>query len=270
MRYLILSDIHANADALQAVETATAGKYDRVVCLGDLVGYGAEPNQVIDWMRERATVVIRGNHDRIAAGLDDVTLLNESARAAILWTQKALTPENRDYLASLPPGPQTIDGDFQIVHGSPADEDEYLFLTSQFARVFPRLETTVSFFGHTHVQGGFLGRRSLQVEVPLETQEPGHLTAQHRGFSGIFEVDRMPLNRTEAEFRLITGAFHLLNPGAVGQPRDRNVRAGYCLYDSERQVVLYGRAAYDVASAQAKILKAGLPERQAERLAVGA
>src|SRR5438045_384208 len=122
--YLILSDIHANLEALEAVLAAAAGQYDRILCLGDLVGYGADPNAVVEWTRENARVTIRGNHDRAAAGIDSLEYFNPTARLSTHWTRNALTQGNREFLLQLPRGPLPSEG-FDLVHGSPADEDEY-------------------------------------------------------------------------------------------------------------------------------------------------
>jgi predicted phosphodiesterase len=120
VRYLILSDIHANWEALETVLDRATGKYDEVLCCGDLIGYGADPNAVCDWCRAHVKVVVRGNHDKASVGLEDLEWFNPVAKAAALWTQAALTPENAEYVRNLPQGPITMDG-FQIIHGSPLD-----------------------------------------------------------------------------------------------------------------------------------------------------
>jgi hypothetical protein len=125
VRYLILSDIHANWEGLEAVLEHAAGKYDQVLCCGDLIGYGADPNAVTEWVRAHAAAVVRGNHDKASVGLDDLEWFNPVARAAAVWTQRELTPENAAYIRNLPKGPLMLDG-FQVVHGSPLDEDEYI------------------------------------------------------------------------------------------------------------------------------------------------
>ena len=130
MRYLLLSDIHSNDDALAAVlARARRRGFDRVVILGDFVGYGAEPNAVLDRLRRvrKEKIVIRGNHDKVVCGLDDGELFNPVALQAARWTEKALTPRNREFLEELPLGPRAVDGAFAICHGSPRDEDAYIF-----------------------------------------------------------------------------------------------------------------------------------------------
>ena len=126
MRYLIVSDLHANLESLKAVLSAVENRYDRVVCCGDLVGYGPDPNPVVDWVRANAVAVIRGNHDKACCGVTEAEDFNQVARTAALWTRQRLTAENLAYLRALPAGPLEVDG-FQIVHGSVQDEDEYLY-----------------------------------------------------------------------------------------------------------------------------------------------
>ncbi len=245
MAYLILSDIHSNLEALQAVLKDAEGRYDRILCLGDLVGYGADPNAVVDWVKENATASIRGNHDKACVGLVALELFNGSARVSAEWTERQLTKENLDFLSRLPRGPLAYADhpgatSFDLVHGSPLDEDEYLLGASDLLRVYGELSTTLTFFGHTHVQGGFLlangGVKALAGQGVMEL-EPQH--------------------------------FWLINPGSVGQPRDRDPRAAYALYSPESQSVEYRRTAYDIHGAAAKIRAAGLPERLASRLYEG-
>lgn len=244
MPYLILSDIHGNGDALRAVLEDAQGHYDHLLSLGDLVGYGAEPNAVVDWARASALSAIRGNHDRACTGLDSIEHYNADARASALWTRSTLTPENLEYLQRLPRGPLPISctqGNFDMVHGSPLDEDDYLITLNDVAQMRAHLETQLSFFGHTHIQGGFLvARGGVKRIVPgrvLEL-EPDH--------------------------------FYLVNPGSVGQPRDGDPRAAYALYSPEERAVEFRRVDYNVAKAAEKICEAGLPESLAARLHRGA
>ncbi len=125
MRYLIISDIHANWEALQAVLNSAKGEYDRVLCCGDLVGYGADPNATVEWARANLSTVVRGNHDRACVGLDDLEWFNPVAKAAAIWSMSAITEENAAYIRSLPKGPLAVE-DFHVAHGSPLDEDEYM------------------------------------------------------------------------------------------------------------------------------------------------
>jgi len=244
MRYLILSDIHANWEALEAVLKDAEGAYDTIVCLGDIVGYGADPNPVADWVREHVATVIRGNHDKVCCGLEDPTLFNPIAEQAARWTFGALSPENRAFLRELARGPVEENG-FLMVHGSVLDEDEYLLDPRDTVLQFVNARGKPVFFGHTHVQGGF-----LLWKVGEESR------------SAAFQPDGTSL-------RLQPGRGQLVNPGSVGQPRDMNWLAAYALYDSDREVVEFRRCEYDLATAQKKIRDAGLPPALADRLAVG-
>jgi predicted phosphodiesterase len=245
VRYLILSDIHANLEALNAVLEQSAGAWDVVVCCGDLVGYGADPNAVVEWIHANCPTVVRGNHDRASTGMDDLEWFNPVARAAALWTLQALSEENAEYIRGLPRGPLMLDG-FQVVHGSPFDEDEYVIAAAEAGNAFGYLETRLAFFGHTHVQGGFIWNRS-RVETILR-----------------------PAADSDSEFLDIDpDCAYLINPGSVGQPRDGDPRAGYVTYDAESRRVRYCRVAYDILGAQKKIQDAGLPPILADRLSVG-
>jgi predicted phosphodiesterase len=239
VRYLILSDIHANWEALQAVLERAAGKYDEILCCGDLIGYGADPNQVCDWCRANVKVVVRGNHDKASVGLEDLEWFNPVAKAAALWTQ------NADYIRSLPQGPLTVDG-FQIIHGSPLDEDEYMIGASDAAQLFSYLSTSVAFFGHTHLQGGFIWNQSR-----IET------------------IGKPGPRRNEEVLEIDPDCAYMINPGSVGQPRDADARAAYVVYDPEAHQLYYYRCPYNVEKTQEKIVQAGLPPLLAERLAVG-
>ena len=245
MRYLILSDIHANWEALQAVLSQAASDYDRIVCCGDLVGYGADPDPVTEWVQSNVAATVRGNHDKAAAGLEDLEWFNPVARQSAVWTQGAMKSGNIAFLRDLIKGPERVNG-FQILHGSPVDEDEYVVTALEVAQISPYLDTTVSFFGHTHLQGGFMCHRNGVIH--LRGVEPDSLVET---------------------FELENDVNYLINPGSVGQPRDGDPRAAYATYEPESRLVALRRAEYDVAKAQQKILKAGLPELLAARLEVG-
>ncbi len=165
MRYLVLSDLHANLEALQAVLAITQGEYEQVVCCGDLVGYGPDPDPVVDWVREQVTDVIRGNHDKACCGVTDAEDFNDAARMTAFWTRDRLKPENLQYLQNLPQGPAAVANQFAILHGSPQDEDEYITTCAEASESIRFLRHQVSFFGHTHLQGGFLQNTSRAVEV---------------------------------------------------------------------------------------------------------
>ena len=249
MRYLIVSDLHANLEGLQAVLSAVENRYDRVVCCGDLVGYGPDPNAVVDWVRANVVAVIRGNHDKASCGVTDAENFNQLARTAALWTRQQLTPENLAYLRALLVGPLEVDG-FQIVHGSVQDEDEYLFNVADARPQFSHLDYQLTFFGHTHMQGGFLHHGGGDVRAVYPSFQMG--------------VASKNLDLEERE-------QYLLNPGAVGQPRDGDNRAACVIYtrDGELGQVEYWRVPYDIGATQQKMLEAGLPEVLATRLSLG-
>src|ERR1039457_3684517 len=165
VRYLIISALHATLEALTAALAQSAGGYDRTLCCGDLVGYGADPNPVCDWVRLNCAVVVRGNHDRGCTGQDDLEWFIPVARQAAIWTQQALSPENAEYILGLPQGPVTVEA-FQIFHGSPYDEDEYVVAACEANQAFAYLETRVAFFGPPHMQGGFIWTQSGGEPTP--------------------------------------------------------------------------------------------------------
>ncbi len=242
MRYLVISDLHGNWEALSAVLRDAIDQYDQVLCCGDIVGYGADPNPVTEWVREHATAVIRGNHDRACSTLTGIEWFNPLAQAATRWTHQALTDENRVWLSQLPHGPVRVE-DFQIVHGSPVDEDEYLVSLHEAREAFGFTEQHLTFFGHTHIQGGFEQRQNRSVQWnPADLRFPKM-------------VDDV--------------ASYLVNPGSVGQPRDNDQRAGYALFDRASRILDLRRARYDIVTAQHKIVNAGLPEPLAIRLGFG-
>jgi len=246
VRYLVLSDIHGNIDALDAVlEEASREAIDWVLVLGDLVGYGAGPNEVIDRLLglEQPTVVIRGNHDKVLATPDLGERFNSVAREAVRWTAEELTVDHLEYLEGLPQGPLEIAPGMFICHGSPLDEDEYVLALEDAAAVFARHQGALTFFGHTHIPTCFA---ASQGELLL-----------------------LDLGGEEANLRLETGTRYLANPGSVGQPRDEDPRAAYCVFDTSIAELGWRRCAYPVGVAQRRILAAGLPEVLAYRLAVG-
>lgn len=252
MRYLVISDIHSNLEALEAVVAAAAGAYGQIVCCGDLVGYGADPNPVVEWVRDHASIIVRGNHDKACCGIEEPDNFNPEARYSALWTRKQLSPASREYLRSLPSGPVDCPDGFSIFHGSPRDEDEYIHFAQDAGEVIGFVRQRVSFFGHTHLQGGFfrLGK-AVTEEVRLASSPSNETGIAARG-----------------KLELKPDATYLLNPGAAGQPRDRDWRAAFAIYDTNG-FVAYGRAAYDAETALKKIRAAGLPDFHAARLQFG-
>lgn len=246
MRYLILSDIHANLDALEAVLSALPpGAWDRLVVLGDLVGYGAAPNAVIDRIRELDPVaIIRGNHDKASCGIEDGSNFNHVARLAAQWTCATLTPENREYLRSLPAGPLALDDRVEICHGSPFDEDHYIFDADDAQRALDAGDRQLCLFGHTH--------------LPVVFRRSG---TTYDGF--------IPEGDAEVELSLEEGIRYVVNPGSVGQPRDGDPRAAFGIYDTRGPSLILWRVSYAVDAAQRRIMAAGLPATLANRLAVG-
>ncbi len=251
MRYLILSDIHANWEALQAVRAHVRRKrFDRVVFLGDAVGYGASPNRVVDWLRSLGTDLdaVRGNHDRVCAGLDSADYFNRYAREAAVWTLEQLHERNLEYLKSLPEGPLVLSDEVAICHGSSIDEDAYVFSAYDAQIAFAGLPHRTILFGHTHVPSMFMLR-----------EQNGSQTLKVRLLTG----RRMVLD-------LDDDCRYLINPGSVGQPRDRDPRASYALLDAEQRRMYFYRVSYRATESRRRIVASGLPPVLGDRLLYGA
>jgi diadenosine tetraphosphatase ApaH/serine/threonine PP2A family protein phosphatase len=244
MRCLVLSDIHANIDALDRVLADAAVHGDlQVLLLGDLVGYGAEPNAVIDRLRDLPiAAAIRGNHDRAASGLDDAENFNETARASAAATGRILTARNREYLKELPAGPLAFSALTEICHGTPFDEDAYVFDEMDAVYALRAASRPLCLFGHTHSP---FAARLRGEDLEFLDVAPGDALA-------VAEDSRL-----------------LVNVGSVGQPRDGDPRAGYGILDEEARTVTCYRVAYPIERAQARIREAGLPEALAKRLGLG-
>jgi predicted phosphodiesterase len=247
LRYLILSDMHANWSAFEAVlRRARRKRFDAVLVLGDLVGYGAAPNQVVEAVRKLGPrlFTVRGNHDKVVSGIDTGANFNQTALTAAQWTSTRLTPANLRYVRDLPKGPIQIEPGLAICHGSPLDEDTYVFSDVDAWEIFSNFPMPVTFFGHTHIpslfslEGRMLGVRALRGRTGTVYLQPG--------------------------------GRYLVNPGSIGQPRDRDPRASYMTYDSERRIVRWHRVEYAIDEAQRRIRRAGLPGSLADRLALGA
>ena len=245
MRYLIFTDIHGNLEAFNALlKFIQKRKIDHFVCLGDLVGYGASPNDTIQKVRSlRPLSIIRGNHDKAVSEFDSIETFNPIAAASIFWTKKKILRKNAEFLGHLKKGPQIVNDLFTICHGAPFDEDYYIFGEFDAAEAFDYLKLPLCFFGHTHFPFVYT-RRDTTVE-------------------GTF------LEGNSNEVKLEKGVTYLINPGSVGQPRDRNPRAAFAIYDSDLHVIKFFRLEYDIDDAQEKILKANLPPALAERLSLG-
>jgi diadenosine tetraphosphatase ApaH/serine/threonine PP2A family protein phosphatase len=244
MRYLVLSDIHANIDALDTV-LADAGRHGdaAILLLGDLVGYGADPNGVIDRVRGlRVAASVRGNHDRVVSGLDGADDFNDAARESASRTAEALTEDNREYLRSLPAGPLAVDELVEICHGTPFDEDAYVFDEMDAVYALRAASRPLCLFGHTHSP---LALSMAGDEVAFTAVTPG------------------------ATFTLKDGVRYLINVGSVGQPRDGDPRAAYGIVSTEQREITCYRVEYPVDRAQARIRAAGLPAALARRLGLG-
>ena len=248
MRFLILSDIHGNIDALEAVlARAPRDSYDRLLVLGDLVGYGANPNEVVDRIFDlKPDVIIRGNHDKVATGVEGTDSFKRVSTEAARWPQQALTPENRERVAALPAGPKNADRDVEVCHGTPFDENTYVFNEDGAVRALESAHRPICFFGHTHVPVAYV-QKGTDLSV-LHLQPGGPETTV---------VNISKKNR------------YLVNPGSIGQPRDTDPRASYATYDSRKQRIEIRRVPYRIDLAQQRITEAGLPESLAFRLGLG-
>jgi predicted phosphodiesterase len=252
MRYLVLSDIHSNIEALQVVLRRVRRKrFDGIVVLGDLVGYGADPNATVDAVRKlRRMCIIRGNHDKVCSGVEGGEMFNRIALESARWTEKKLLPRHRKWLAGLPRGPVEVNDFFSISHGTPLDEDAYIFGELEALNMFQHFRTPICFFGHSHFPVIF----GLDDEC-LTTHVPSHKNANANGEA--FRVKLRPNTR------------YLINPGSIGQPRDGDSRASFGILDTKRMTMAIHRASYPIKKTQQKIRDAGLPTPLADRLALG-
>jgi diadenosine tetraphosphatase ApaH/serine/threonine PP2A family protein phosphatase len=241
VRYAIVSDVHGNLEALDAVLADVAGRVDAILCLGDVVGYGADPRACIERLAERAQVITAGNHEHGVAGLLDLGWFNAYARAAAEWTRERLDDDHRSYLAALPLVAQVDDA--TLVHASPDHPGEWDYLVSaeDGFRAFAAFTTRLCFVGHSHRPGVW----SLGSTGPAWIPGAADIDLEH-------------------------GRRYIVNVGSVGQPRDRDSRAAYALWDTEGGTVVIRRVPYDVGAARRKIVAGGLPQYLADRLAWGA
>jgi predicted phosphodiesterase len=251
VRLLLLSDIHSNLEALEACLDA-APEYDRVACLGDLVGYGGSPNQTVELLRAMEPICVRGNHDRTCCGTEEITSFNAAAADAANWTRNELSDRNLDWLRQLPRGP-VRDRDWagvQFVHGSPIDEDAYIASPFGASEALELSPCHLTFFGHTHIQCAYARPHDIA----------GPLVPERLNSASSAQISRLKLN---------PALKYLVNPGSVGQPRDRDRRAAFAVYDNGEREILFYRVPYDIAGAQVRILEAGLPKMLAMRLDEG-
>ena len=241
MKILIISDIHANLTALEAVLKA-AGNFDAVWCLGDLVGYGPDPNECVLRIRQLPDLVcILGNHDAAVLDQIDVTSFNPEARMVLQWTQQVLNPASIEFLHALPE--KAVVDHVTLVHGSPRQPVwEYLLDTRTATLNFAFFETPYCFVGHTHLPVMY------------------YLAEESRSAR---------LNIPENFTQIVLAPRTILNPGSVGQPRDRDPRAAYAILDMDEYSCEFHRVAYDIEAVQARMRTAALPERHIQRLSAG-
>jgi diadenosine tetraphosphatase ApaH/serine/threonine PP2A family protein phosphatase len=241
MRWAIISDIHANFQALEAVlAKADNVGWDRMICLGDVVGYGAQPNECMAQVTARCEIVLMGNHDAAAVGLADTSRFNANARRSSEWTAQTLTREHRDYLTNCPY--HAAFDTFEIVHATPEDPPAWHYLLTEFdaAALYDSFEMDLLFYGHTHVPAVFARETGGGVSAPAaESFSP----------------------RPECRY--------IVNVGSVGQPRDGDPRASFAVYDEGANRVEMYRVEYDIPAAQQHIRDAGLPDVLATRLSHG-
>ncbi len=241
MKTLIISDIHANITALEAV-LADAGEIDSVWALGDVVGYGPDPNECVERVRDLPNIVcLLGNHDAATIGMIDDITFNPAARMAVQWTRTTLNPENLAYLDRLPEYLRL--GDITLAHGSPREPVwEYLLDTRNATENFSYFYTPYCLVGHTHLP---------TIYTQLDENEYARLIAPTNGI----ELDLVPRS--------------IINPGSVGQPRDRDPRAAYAILDLDQMKISFHRVAYDIKAVQERMKVAGLPNRHVMRLTEG-
>ena len=243
MRYAIIADIHANLAAFQAVleDIERRGGVEEVWCLGDVVGYGPEPHQCLELLRQYNHVCVAGNHDWAAIGQIDTSDFNPDAAAACRWTAEQLTPEDVEYLKNLPLVIQK--DDFTLVHGSPREPIwEYLISVSGAKQNFAYFQSQFCLVGHSHVPLVFSYDEAGNCSFSQLLTDVGLLLGRHR---------------------------LIINPGGVGQPRDGDPRASYAIYDSETRLVKLYRVAYDIDATQARMVEHNLPMRLVARLGYG-
>ncbi len=247
MKYVIISDLHSNLEALEGFQESieslkllTGFQYDKLVCLGDIAGYGANPNEVIDWVREHCDIVLAGNHDYAVVGKTDISYFNSYAIKACRWTEGELTEENRNYLTSLVAS--DVQDEICWAHSSPYEPLDWHYINNRYDGMdnFPHFKERACFVGHSH------------RPVILEESEPDKVQAHY-----------------ETEWKLKAGHRYIINVGSLGQPRDGNPEPAYAIYDSADDIFQLKRFQYDIEKAQSKIINLSLPPYLADRLALG-
>ena len=244
MRYFIFSDVHANLEAFDAVLSAVAEEQvNRIIFLGDIVGYGAQPNEAVDRLKQlNPDAVVRGNHDKVIAGIEDGRGFRDLAYTSAMWSRLHIRPGTSAYLQSMPQGPIGLEQEIQISHGSPHDEDFYILRDRDARQILRRSESWIVLYGHTH----------LPMIYSIESN-----------FSQCYpEGD-------EFYYDLLEDKRYLINPGSVGQPRDLNPKASFAILDTDEKIICIKRVGYDIRATQHKIREAGLPTWHADRLAAG-
>jgi predicted phosphodiesterase len=248
VRFLVLSDIHGNRFGLEAAIEAASGRYDRVLCLGDVVGYGAHPNECCQIIRGLNADCLLGNHDAAVLGKLSTDWFNEIAEFAVLWTRRQLSPQNTEWLMSLQPEGAWPEYGFQAVHGSlRAPLEEYIMTRHEAQPSFAKMQQPLCFFGHTHIAIAYEERNQAGQKYSL------HETALRHG------------GRIEME----SDSKYLINPGSCGQPRDRNPQARFAIFDSGTKSVEVMACDYNIEAARDAIIAAGLPTLLGDRLLQG-
>ena len=244
MRYLIFSDIHSNLEAFEKLlSLKITDSIDKFLFLGDLVGYGADPNDTISLFRSmNNTFAIRGNHDKVISNLESSSLFNPVAAFSAEWSKVKLSDKNKKFLKELKKGPVIVDHFLTICHGSTFDEDYYVFSVFEAVESLKFMKTSIGFFGHTHFPVIYFQRNNKLNAIPLNSDK---------------------------KIKLDPNTRYLINPGSIGQPRDKNPRPSFIIYDSDKREIVFSRYEYNVKKTQKKIRAAGLPELLASRLESG-
>lgn len=243
LRYAIISDVHSNLPALEAVLKRLQGQsIDRYLCLGDTVGYGAFPNECCEMIRGLDPIIVRGNHDYAAVAPGQEEWFTPAARACILWTREQLEPANREFLAALEPYVNLDNA--HLCHGALVEPDYYTTTPHEALLSFKLMDRPLCWFGHTHYMEWYA--QTADHEVPMAHPAP-----------------------EGAALRITEGVRYMINPGAVGQPRDGNSQAGYAVWDTDAAEISLERVPYNVRAAQDQMQQAGLPWNMAGRLSMG-